>query len=139
VKSRILVIDDDEDMLLIISSILQTESKYEVDTALDPGEAYKLAQSNQYNLIISDFTMPMVNGDELFLCLKRVLKPHKNGSSPRLLLISGSVCEKKLKTRLHLDPEKQVLGKPFSGDDLLNHVKQLLADHHLEGVDNKLS
>jgi len=64
---RILVVDDDEVMRLLLSRILQKWG-YEVTTAVDGIEAWEILQKENITFVISDWIMPRMDG--LQLCEK---------------------------------------------------------------------
>lgn len=64
IKGKILIADDEPDILEIISFNLRKEG-YEVQTAKNGAEALELAKSYQPDLIILDAMMPIKNGFEV--------------------------------------------------------------------------
>ncbi len=66
---RLLVVDDDKDIRHVLSSVVQVFG-YDADTAGDGYEAIKRLQGNQYDVVITDAQMPIVNGVELCRYLK---------------------------------------------------------------------
>ncbi|MEA1933123.1 MAG: response regulator [Thermodesulfobacteriota bacterium] len=63
---RILVVDDELDMLMLLRMIMEDNTDYEVDTTNNPSEALKMVMENDYDLVISDLKMPGMDGLELF-------------------------------------------------------------------------
>ena len=63
---RILVVDDELDMLMLLRMIIEDNTDYEVDTTNNPSEALKMVMKNDYDLVISDLKMPGMDGLELF-------------------------------------------------------------------------
>ena len=61
---KVLVVDDDADMVYILKSTLE-KNGYEVITASDGAQALRLIKTNVPNLMIVDLTMPVMNGWEL--------------------------------------------------------------------------
>lgn len=59
-KARILIVDDDRDILIDFKHILEMD--YEVDTVSNPNEALSLVIENKYQVIISDYEMPGMSG-----------------------------------------------------------------------------
>ena len=59
--TRVLIVDDNEDSLLLIRLQLEQNS-FEIDEALHGAEALEKAQQNPPNLIISDLLMPGMDG-----------------------------------------------------------------------------
>jgi len=64
-KRSILAIDDDTSILGLIANIL-TDYGYEVQTATNGLEGLKMIESAQYDLIISDINMPVMDGIEFY-------------------------------------------------------------------------
>jgi DNA-binding NtrC family response regulator len=62
---RVLVIDDELDMLMLLRMIIEDNTDYEVETTNNPSEALKMIRENDYDLVISDLKMPGMDGLEL--------------------------------------------------------------------------
>jgi DNA-binding NtrC family response regulator len=58
---RILVVDDDPEILEIISDVLQNAG-YEIESAIDGRVAIEELENNFYDLVITDLNMPKVDG-----------------------------------------------------------------------------
>jgi two-component system CheB/CheR fusion protein len=67
---RILLVEDSEDILFIMSSELEALG-YHVDVASDGWQALKLADLNRPDVIISDVQMPGMNGFDLIREVRR--------------------------------------------------------------------
>ena len=61
---RILLVDDDEDILWANKMILSREG-FTVDISTDPEEALAKIKSEEYHIFIIDYMMPKIKGDEL--------------------------------------------------------------------------
>jgi DNA-binding NtrC family response regulator len=62
---RILVVDDEPNMLRLLKTILMDKTGYEVTTTNNPLEVSKLLQEDRYDLVITDLKMPLVDGIDL--------------------------------------------------------------------------
>lgn len=71
VPSRILVVEDDPEMLAYLKSALGGE--FETLSAADGETAFRLAEESQPDLVLSDVIMPVVNGYDLCRRLKSTL------------------------------------------------------------------
>ena len=71
---RSLVIDDEPDMLILMSMIIEENTEWEVETTNNPSEGLKMALENDYDLVIADLKMPGLDGMEVFEELKE-MKP----------------------------------------------------------------
>lgn len=63
---RILVIDDEVDMLMLLRMIIEDNTDYDVETTNSPTEGIKLLKENDFDLVITDLKMPGIDGIELF-------------------------------------------------------------------------
>jgi two-component system chemotaxis response regulator CheY len=68
-KLSLLVIDDHRTMVEIIKGLLQQIGFAHIDTAMDGQKGLELLVQRKYDLVISDWNMPVMDGLEL---LKRV-------------------------------------------------------------------
>ena len=71
---RILVIDDEVDMLMWVRMIIEEKTAWEVETTNNPSEGLKMVMENDYDLVIADLKMPGLDGMEVFEELKE-MKP----------------------------------------------------------------
>ena len=62
----IVIIDDEADLVDLFQEILESDG-FKVCTFIDPIQAYNHIQKNpnDYDLILSDYRMPVMNGNEL--------------------------------------------------------------------------
>ena len=69
----IVIIDDEADLVDLFQEILESDG-FEVCTFIDPIQAYNHIQKNpnDYDLILSDYRMPVMNGNELCTKLMRI-------------------------------------------------------------------
>ena len=75
---RILLVDDHDDLLLMMGLMLKRKRGYEVETANSGHQAIELASEFCPHLIISDITMPGMDGYQMMDILKATdLAPFK--------------------------------------------------------------
>ncbi len=113
-KKRALVIDDDKEIVGIEREILETEG-FEVNVVHNGLEGLKEIKRNGYDVIISDFEMPQMKGDELYLEVKKLSK----NLEKKIIFISGNVNDFIRST------ENRFLAKPFSVDEFREAVKEV--------------
>lgn len=127
-RELILAVDDNPDIRAFVASCLQIE--YRVITAVDGQEALVLAHEYKPDLIVSDVTMPNMNGYDL--C--RILKEDTTLCHiPVILLTSRTSLEDKIEG-FEAGADDYV-EKPFNARELLARVQNLLA---LRAQQNKL-
>lgn len=61
---RILMVDDDPDILLVCQMSLSDEG-FSIDVSTDPREALEKTRTKGYHIFILDYVMPHIMGDEL--------------------------------------------------------------------------
>ena len=124
-SKKILIVDDDVALLRIVREALTTCLRCEVDSSPSPEYGFELALKKQYDLLIFDFSMPMIDGAMLFFLIGKV---YDNASPPRvvppLLLISGKADEKRAQELLQEPRVRGLLAKPFSINRLLDKAKE---------------
>ncbi|MEO5719280.1 MAG: response regulator [Chthoniobacterales bacterium] len=121
---RILIVDDDTAVLRIMREALQTILHWEIDTSPRPEYGFELALKKTYDLMIFDFSMPMIDGTLLFLLISKV---YENSNPPRtvppLLLVSGQGSDERAQELLKEARVRGFLAKPFTINRLVEKVK----------------
>ncbi len=70
-NEKLLIVDDEPDMLRLLNMIIKEKTPYEVTTTNNPLEALELAKKGEFALVIADLKMPGLNGIELLEAVKR--------------------------------------------------------------------
>jgi two-component system, OmpR family, copper resistance phosphate regulon response regulator CusR len=114
---RILLIEDETKTLQSLQQGLE-ENEWTVDSASDGLSGLKLAQQHEYDVIVSDITMPGMSGLELCRQLRA-----EGLVTPVLLLTALSQTEDKI-TGFDAGAD-DYLAKPFEFRELLARIKAL--------------
>src|SRR4030042_34964 len=69
---KMLIVDDEPDMLKLLSMILREKTPYEITTTNNPLEAKELAKQGGFDLVISDLKMPGLDGMEIIDAVKKI-------------------------------------------------------------------
>ncbi|MBA4392811.1 MAG: response regulator [Desulfobacca sp.] len=69
---RILIVDDEIDMLELLELIITDRTDYEVTTTNNPLEVPELLKKASYDLVITDLRMPDIDGIELIEMVKQI-------------------------------------------------------------------
>ncbi len=124
-QGRILVVDDEADVRLLLSRVLK-DSGYEVDTACDGGEALaKLAESRP-DLVLLDLMMPGVDGWGVLGELQ------KESSPPPVVLVTASADPSTFGRGVR-EGVAGYLAKPFRFRDLLGTCQRVLIESRKQG------
>jgi DNA-binding response OmpR family regulator len=122
---RILMVDDDVGLMRVTREALTSFLKCEVDTSPKPEYGFELALKKRYDLLIFDFSMPMIDGAMLFFLIG---KAYENVEPPRtvppLLLVSGRADEERAQDLLKELGVRGLIAKPFAINRLLEKVKE---------------
>ncbi|MGI2258480.1 response regulator [Shewanella sp. GXUN23E] len=117
---KILAVDDSASMRQMVGFTLKTAG-FDVTEACNGDEALKVAQQGQYDLVISDVNMPVMDGITLIKNL-RDLPAYK--FTPLLMLTTESGGDKKQEGRAA--GATGWIVKPFNPDQLLATVRKVL-------------
>ncbi|MCX6169445.1 MAG: response regulator transcription factor [Ignavibacteriales bacterium] len=115
---RILLVEDEKKVASFIKKGLE-EELYEVDTAFNGKDGVELALTDEYDLIISDIMMPLMNG----LQLTKELRKNKIITPILLLTVKDGTKDKVEGLDSGAD---DYLSKPFAFEELTARVRALL-------------
>ena len=74
-KKKIMVVDDEKDLTILLEYIFESTEKYDVVIANNGQEAQEKALEEQPDLIFLDFVMPGIRGDEVLRFFRDQLEP----------------------------------------------------------------
>lgn len=116
---RVLVVDDDPDLVAICSLVLESEG-YSVATALDGFEAYErvAGRKEKVDVVLLDVMMPVLDG--LTVC--KMVKRNPVTKDVPVIVMSAS---ERLLQEGEASCANAVLPKPFDLDLLIDTVNQL--------------
>lgn len=113
---RILLVEDEKPIRACLRMMLQLE-EHQVTEASDGAEALKLFTIGEFDVVITDLQMPVMDGNKLAISIKRL------APSVPIVMITGSA-----RARCDVgNPVDAILNKPFSLSDLRCALKKLLS------------
>ena len=112
---RVLVVDDDPDILDALSEILEVEG-YAVQRARNGREALERLEQGLPDLVLLDLMMPVMDGWEF----ARSLSPH---ARPPIIVLSA---DRNVSSRAREIGALEWLAKPFELSELLAAVRRAL-------------
>jgi two-component system KDP operon response regulator KdpE len=115
--SRILVVDDEPGIRKVVRDGLE-RAGHEVETAVDGGEAMGVFEEKEFDLVVTDLTMPRKGGLDLVREIRR--------TSPVPILVLTVRHEEREKVRLLDAGADDYVTKPFGVEELLARVRALL-------------
>jgi len=117
-KLRILVVDDEPSVGNTIKMLLQFDG-HEVEATHNSGDALAMFEPDRFDLIITDYAMPGMNGNQLAAAIKA------DAPDQPVIMITGHAGT--------LPPSPSVdfiIGKPFR----LEHLREAIAKVMLEAT-----
>lgn len=118
-EKRILVVDD-EPVRATIKSLLENTELYSVQTAQDGEAAINLLKQQTFDLLITDYNMPKMNGYELFKRCKSV------SSKLPVLFITGNNFNEGVIEKIKSQGNVGCIYKPFNAKSLFKIVDILI-------------
>jgi len=119
-KSKILIIDDERDIVDTLTLMLQARD-YTVISALDGLEGLEKAKSERPNLILLDIMMPGMDGYNV--CMK--LKSDRETKNIPVVIVSDK-AERDSIVKCHTIGANDFIVKPFTLPTLLGKLGKLL-------------
>jgi DNA-binding response OmpR family regulator len=119
-QKRILIADDEEDLVTTLQFTLEKEG-YECLTAYDGKEALDKAKRENPDLIVLDIMMPKMNGYEV----SRLLKFDARFKHIPIVMLTARTQEKDKEIGRETGADRYIT-KPFEMDDLVSTVRNML-------------
>jgi len=123
---RILVVDDEPNMLRLLKTILMDKTGYEVTTTNNPLEVNKLLQESHYDLVVTDLKMPLVDGIDLIGIVKNI-----EATMPIIVITAyGTIetAEEAIQKGAY-----DFITKPFRKETILITIKRALEWKRMQG------
>jgi two-component system alkaline phosphatase synthesis response regulator PhoP len=125
-SSRILIVEDEPGILLVIADLLRAES-HTVETAAEGREGLRRATEEKFDLLILDVMLPGLNGFEICHSVR------ERGFDGAILILTA---KGQIRDRVHglQTGADDYLVKPFNSDELVARVNALLRRVHKENL-----
>ncbi len=115
-KDKILIYDDDEEILLLCKAIL-SRYDFEVETLTTCQNILEDVQSIQPDLILMDLWIPEIGGEKAI----EILKQNENIKQPPVLLFSANSDIKEICKKVNANG---YIEKPFTINELIENIKR---------------
>lgn len=120
-KRKVLVVDDDPDLVELIVSVLDDDGRFETRVANNGFEAGMMVKEYRPDLIVLDVMLPDINGKEV--CVR--VRSDGTLENVRIICISGMVERDKIRELKEAGAD-DFLQKPFETDILIDRMCRLL-------------
>lgn len=119
-QKRILVVDDEKYILDFFVEAFQSLPLL-IDTADNGQMALEKMENLRYDLIITDYRMPMMSGKELF----NWIKEHKTDLANRIVFVTGDTVSNETRSFFE-ENHCRFLAKPFKIEEVKEVIRQVL-------------
>ena len=120
-KKKVLIVDDDEEIVELISDILLRDGRFDVETAGSGYEAGISTQQFMPDLILLDYMLPDVNGNVVCHTIRR----NPKFGNIRIIIVSGVIRQDEIAQLLKSGAEDFVK-KPFGIAELTDTITNVL-------------
>ncbi len=120
-KKRVLVVDDDEQIVELFLDILGRDDRFEVQTAATGYDAGVLTEQFRPHLVLLDYMLPDINGN--LVCDRIRANPDLAGT--KIIIVSGVVKPEEIDALMESGADDFVK-KPFDIGELIERMKGLL-------------
>jgi two-component system, OmpR family, response regulator len=120
-KRKVLIVDDDEELVELLSDVFAKDGRFEIRTANNGFAAGMLVKEFRPELVVLDVMLPDINGKEV--CQR--VRSDESLESVKIICISGMVEQDKV-AELREAGANDFMHKPFNVDRLLDRACDLL-------------
>lgn len=120
-KKKILIVDDDEEILELMVDVLSRDGRFDIKTAASGYEAGMFTQQFKPDVILLDYMLPDVNGD--VVC--QTIKSNPEFENTKIIIVSGVVKQEDIEKLLSSGAE-DFIKKPFNIVELTDKIAKVL-------------
>jgi len=117
---RIMIVDDEENILRALKRVLDRQFDWEIETCGRPADALKRAETTAFDLFLSDYRMPEINGVQLLIDIRQ-LQPEA-----MRLILSAHTDLNALTSAINQAEIYRFISKPWEDYDLITTLIQAL-------------
>ena len=111
---KVLVVDDEKGIRFLLSEVLLHQG-FEVSLARDGQESLEKLEKNQFDLVVTDISMPRLDGVSMLKSMR------KTGREEKIIIMTGNPSDRRLRDE-GLPQVVTCLSKPFEMQTFLNVV-----------------
>lgn len=120
-KRKVLVVDDDAEIVELIVDVLSRDGRFETKTASSGYEAGIATQRYRPDLILLDYTLPDVNGN--VVC--QTIRKNPEFENIKIIIVSGVVKQDEI-DQLLKSGAQDFIKKPFDIAELINKITTVM-------------
>ncbi|MGA2914586.1 MAG: response regulator [Sedimentisphaerales bacterium] len=120
-RKRLLIVDDDAEIVEMMTDVLNRDGRFEVKTATTGYDAGIMTQKFRPDVILLDYMLPDVNGN--IVC--KTIRENPEFTNTKIIIISGVINQTEIDDLLKSGAEA-FMKKPFSINELIEKIAALL-------------
>ena len=120
-KRKILIVDDDTEIVELLEDVLDRDGRFEVKTASSGYEAGMATEKFRPELILLDYMLPDVNGNIVCQAIRR----NPEFENIKIIIVSGVVKEDEI-AQLIKSGAEDFIRKPFNITELTDKITAVL-------------
>ena len=120
-KKKILIVDDDSEIVELISDILSRDGRFEIKTASSGYEAGIATEQFRPDLILLDYMLPDINGNVVCQTIRR----NPEFSKIKIIIVSGVIKQDEIDHLLRSGAEG-FIKKPFNITEFTEKITKVL-------------
>ncbi len=121
-KTKVLVVDDDPEIVELFVDVLERDGRFEVKTADTGYTAGIVTQEFRPDLVLLDYMLPDVNGN--VVC--QTLRAREEFATTKIIIVSGVVNQDEINDLLKSGAD-EFIKKPFNIEKVIERIGQLMA------------
>lgn len=125
-RKRILLVDDEEEVLKVLSRRLQSWG-YEVVTAASGEESLKIAERRELDLILLDILMPGMKGHDV--CAR--LKADPKFQRIPVVFLTALAMPENIEAGINAGADDYII-KPFNPQEMRERIEDCLRRHQIQ-------
>lgn len=119
-RIKILIVDDDPEIIELFADALSGDGRFEVGTAQSGYDAGVMTQQMLPDVVVLDYMLPDINGH--VVC--RTIRQHPELSHTRIICVSGLASDSDVEKLLAAGADEFVR-KPFNVSDLIGRIVEM--------------
>ncbi|MFP5213502.1 MAG: sigma-54-dependent transcriptional regulator [Acidobacteriota bacterium] len=123
--ARILIVDDEKDMLVLLKRILADKTSHEISTTDDPAQAAELLRREAFDIVLTDLKMPGMDGIQVLEKAKE-----KDENTAVILMTAYGTIESAIEATRK--GAFDYITKPFRKERILHVLEQALKWQRLQ-------
>lgn len=130
-SEKILIIDNDPDMVTLLSMLIREKTPYKTEVTNNPMEAIEMVKQDGFSVVIAEMKMPVMDGIEILEAVKHIAE-----DIPVIILSAYGDVESALEA-MHKGAF-DYLAKPFRKEQILFAIENALDSVRLKKENGRL-